>query len=100
MSNALVHRARPGDVLRIGPPARRRSGKVAAVLLYRNGGHRVVWPDRVEDVNKPLLGSAYTVFEVRLGRNVTEFRLQLPAAGDGVFFEAVARVQWVVTDPH
>ncbi|MFJ5142221.1 hypothetical protein [Streptomyces sp. NPDC088707] len=82
------------------PPYRRRSGKVAAVLLYRNGGHRVVWPDRVEDVNKPMLGSAYTVFEVRLGRNVTEFRLQLPAAGDGVFFEAVARVQWVVTDPH
>ncbi|MFE6855536.1 hypothetical protein ACFVDH_32680 [Streptomyces sp. NPDC057674] len=82
------------------PPFRRRTGKVAAVLLYRNGGHRVVWPDRVEDVNKPLLGSAYTVFEVQLGRNVTEFRLQLPAAGDGVFFEAVARVQWVVTDPH
>ncbi|MEV7374921.1 hypothetical protein AB0O51_29065 [Streptomyces sp. NPDC090301] len=82
------------------PPFRRRTGKIAAVLLYRNGGHRVVWPDRVEDVNKPLFGSAYTVFEVQLGRNVTEFRLQLPAAGDGVFFEAVARVQWVVTDPH
>ncbi|MGW1932871.1 hypothetical protein [Streptomyces sp. NPDC001919] len=98
--------ARPGDRPRgplIGeyaPPYRRRSGKVAAVLLYRNGGHRVVWPDRTEDVNKPLLGSAYTVFEVQLGRNVTEFRLQLPAAGDGVFFEALARVQWVVTDPH
>ncbi|MCD2463790.1 hypothetical protein MBT42_09490 [Streptomyces sp. MBT42] len=98
--------SRPGDRPRgplIGeyaPPFRRRTGKVAAVLLYRNGGHRVVWPDRVEDVNKPLLGSAYTVFEVQLGRNVTEFRLQLPAAGDGVFFEAVARVQWVVTDPH
>ncbi|MFD3665260.1 hypothetical protein ACFWVF_32440 [Streptomyces sp. NPDC058659] len=82
------------------PPYRRRSGRVAAVLLYRNGGHRVVWPDRNEDVNKPLLGSPYTVFEVQLGRNITEFRLQLPAAGDGVFFEAVARVQWVVTDPH
>ncbi|MFC9395470.1 hypothetical protein ACFTWS_20250 [Streptomyces sp. NPDC057027] len=82
------------------PPYRRRSGRVAAVLLYRNGGHRVVWPDRVEDVNKPMFGSPYTVFEVRLGRNVTEFRLQLPAAGDGVFFEAVAKVQWVVTDPH
>ncbi|WP_055603027.1 hypothetical protein, partial [Streptomyces aureus] len=82
------------------PPYRRRSGKVAAVLLYRNGGHRVVWPDRVEDVNKPLLGSAYTIFEVRLGRNVTEFRLRLPAAGDGVFFEALAKVTWVVTDPH
>ncbi|MGA5196576.1 hypothetical protein [Streptomyces exfoliatus] len=82
------------------PPYRRRSGRVAAVLLYRNGGHRVVWPDRTEDVNKPLLGSAYTVFEVRLGRHVTEFRLQLPAAGDGVFFEAVAKIQWAVTDPH
>ncbi|WP_369147121.1 hypothetical protein [Streptomyces sp. R44] len=82
------------------PPYRRRSGKVAAVLLYRNGGHRVVWPDRTEDVNKPLFGYPYTIFEVRLGRNVTEFRLQLPAAGDGVFFDAVAKVQWVVTDPH
>ncbi|MFE9138641.1 hypothetical protein [Streptomyces sp. NPDC007355] len=82
------------------PPYRRRSGRIAAVLLYRNGGHRVVWPDRTEDVNKPMFGSPYTVFEVRLGRNVTEFRLQLPAAGDGVFFEAVAKVQWVVTDPH
>ncbi|MEK9524739.1 hypothetical protein ACIOMM_23570 [Streptomyces sp. NPDC087908] len=98
--------ARPGDRPRgplIGeyaPPYRRRSGKVAAVLLYRNGGHRIVWPDRVEDVNKPLIGSAYTIFEVQLGRNVTEFRLQLPAAGDGVFFEALARVQWVVEDPH
>ncbi|MFC9701880.1 hypothetical protein ACFTWD_14380 [Streptomyces sp. NPDC056943] len=82
------------------PPYRHRSGRVAAVLLYRNGGHRVVWPDRVEDVNKPLLGSPYTVFEVLLGRNLTEFRLQLPAAGDGVFFEAVAKVHWMVTDPY
>lgn len=82
------------------PPYRRRSGRVAAVLLYRNGGHRVVWPDRVEDVDKPLFGSPYTVFEVRLGRNVTEFRLRLPAAGDGVFFDAVVKVQWVVTDPY
>ncbi|MFF0478095.1 hypothetical protein [Streptomyces sp. NPDC004284] len=82
------------------PPYRRRSGRVAAVLLYRNGGHRVVWPDRTEDVDKPLFGSPYTVFEVQLGRNVTEVRLQLPAAGDGVFFEAVAKVQWVVTDPY
>ncbi|MFH8839632.1 hypothetical protein [Streptomyces sp. NPDC017868] len=82
------------------PPYRRRSGRVAAVLLYRNGGHRVVWPDRVQDVDKPLFGSPYTVFEVRLGRNVTEFRLRLPAAGDGVFFDAVVKVQWVVTDPY
>ncbi|MET9727515.1 hypothetical protein [Streptomyces zaomyceticus] len=82
------------------PPFRRRSGRIASVLLYRNGGHRVVWPDRTEDVNKPMFASPYTVFEVQLGRNVTEFRLQLPAAGDGVFFEAVARVHWVVTDPH
>ncbi|MFE0642607.1 hypothetical protein ACFW2Y_13475 [Streptomyces sp. NPDC058877] len=82
------------------PPYRRRSGRVAAVLLYRNGGHRVVWPDRTEDVNKPVFGSPYTVFEVRLGRHVTEFRLRLPAAGDGVFFDAVVKVQWTVTDPR
>ncbi|MFE0703329.1 hypothetical protein [Streptomyces sp. NPDC058872] len=82
------------------PPYRRRSGRVAAVLLYRNGGHRVVWPDRTEDVNKPVFGSPYTVFEVRLGRHVTEFRLRLPAAGDGVFFDALVKVQWRVTDPR
>ncbi|MEX0168559.1 hypothetical protein [Streptomyces sp. LMG1-1-1.1] len=90
-----------GPLLReYAPPYRRRSGRIAAVLLYRNGGHRVVWPDRKEDVNKPLIGSPYTVFEVQLGRNVTEFSLQLPASGDGVFFDAVARIQWMVTDPH
>ncbi|MEF9885958.1 hypothetical protein [Streptomyces sp. P9-A4] len=93
-------RARGPLIGEYAPPYRRRSGRVAAVLLYRNGGHRVIWPDRTEDVNKPMFGSAYTVFEVQLGRNVTEFRLRLPAAGDGVFFEAVAKVQWVVTDPH
>ncbi|GGT97682.1 MULTISPECIES: hypothetical protein [Streptomyces] len=82
------------------PPYKRRSGQIAAVLLYRNGGHRVMWPDRHEDTNKPLLGFPYTVFEVRLGRNVTEFDLALPASGDGVFFAAAARVHWEVADPH
>ncbi|MFD7326223.1 hypothetical protein ACFV9D_34950 [Streptomyces sp. NPDC059875] len=82
------------------PPYKRESGQIAAVLLYRNGGHRVMWPDRNEDTNKPRLGSPYTVFEVRLGRNVTEFELTLPASGDGVFFKAAARVQWKVADPH
>ncbi|MER7948002.1 hypothetical protein ABTY59_11530 [Streptomyces sp. NPDC096079] len=97
---AASGRPRGPLIAEYAPPYRRRSGRVAAVLLYRNGGHRVIWPDRTEDVNKPLFGSPYTVFEVQLGRNVTEFRLQLPAAGDGVFFDAVAKVQWVVTDPH
>ncbi|OEJ93898.1 hypothetical protein [Streptomyces thermolilacinus] len=82
------------------PPYRRTSGRVAAVLLYRNGGHRVVSPDRTEDFRKPRLGSPYTVFEVLLGRNVTEFDLELPAAGDGVSFRAKASVQWEVDDPH
>lgn len=82
------------------PPYKRESGQIAAVLLYRNGGHRVMWPDHHEDTNKPLLGSPYTVFEVQLGRNVTEFELALPASGDGVFFKAAARVQWEVADPH
>ncbi|MFE5485459.1 hypothetical protein [Streptomyces sp. NPDC056527] len=82
------------------PPYKRDSGQIAAVLLYRNGGHRVMWPDRNEDTDKPLLGSPYTVFEVQLGRNVTEFELTLPASGDGVFFKAAARIQWEVSDPH
>jgi hypothetical protein len=84
----------------ISPPYRRRSGEIAAVLLYRNGGHRVVWPDRTEDSGKPFLGSPYTVFEVRLGRNVTGFALRLPAAGDGAFFDARVRVRWTVEDPY
>jgi hypothetical protein len=82
------------------PPYKRDSGQIAAVLLYRNGGHRVVWPDRNEDTDKPLMGFPYTVFEVQLGRNVTEFELTLPASGDGVFFKAAARIQWEVADPH
>ncbi|MER7621661.1 hypothetical protein [Streptomyces sp. NPDC126503] len=89
-----------GPLLRESPPPYQRKGGIAAVLLYRNGGHRIVWPDRNEDVDKPLFGSPYTVFEVRLGTHVTAFRLDLPAAGDGVFFEAVAKVHWTVTDPR
>ncbi|MGW0120758.1 hypothetical protein [Streptomyces sp. NPDC003327] len=89
-----------GPLLRESTPPYQRRGGIAAVLLYRNGGHRIVWPDRNEDVNKPLFGSPYTVFEVQLGTHVTELRLDLPAAGDGVFFQAVAKVHWVVTDPH
>ncbi|NKY14496.1 hypothetical protein [Streptomyces somaliensis] len=94
--------ARPrGPLLReCPPPYRRTSGRLAAVLLYRNGGHRVMWPDRKEDHGTPLFGGPYTVFEVLLGRNVTEFDLELPAAGDGVSFRAKASVQWEVDDPH
>jgi hypothetical protein len=82
------------------PPYRRETGTIAAVLLYRNGGHRVMWPDRKEDHGVPLFGGPYTVFEVVLGRHVTEFDLELPAAGDGVSFRAKASVQWEVDDPH
>ncbi|MFE5964014.1 hypothetical protein [Streptomyces sp. NPDC056463] len=90
-----------GPLIReVPPPYKRTSGGVAAVLLYRNGGHRVMWPDRTEDTDKPMLGSPYTVFEVRTGRHVTEFELSLPASGDGVFFKAAARVLWEVADPH
>ncbi|MCT4352407.1 hypothetical protein M5362_04570 [Streptomyces sp. Je 1-79] len=90
-----------GPLIReVPPPYKRTSGAVAAVLLYRNGGHRVMWPDRTEDTNKPMLGSPYTVFEVRTGRHVTEFELALPASGDGVFFKAAARVLWEVADPY
>ncbi|MFD3942688.1 hypothetical protein [Streptomyces sp. NPDC058579] len=84
----------------VAPPYKRTSGAVAAVLLYRNGGHRIMWPDRTEDTNKPLLGSPYTVFEVLTGRHVTEFELSLPASGDGIFFQAAARVVWEVADPY
>ncbi|MDT9690073.1 hypothetical protein Q5762_17365 [Streptomyces sp. P9(2023)] len=84
----------------VAPPYRRTSGTVAAVLLYRNGGHRIMWPDRTEDTNKPRLSSPYTVFEVLTGRHVTEFELSLPASGDGIFFKAAARVVWEVADPY
>ncbi|MEU8759986.1 hypothetical protein [Streptomyces sp. NPDC048659] len=90
-----------GPLIReIAPPYRRTSGLIAAVLLYRNGGHRIVWPDRNEDNDKPLLRAPYTVFEVQLGQNVTEFSLKLPAAGDGASFNARVRVKWTVEDPY
>jgi hypothetical protein len=82
------------------PPYRRESGQIAAVLLYQNGGHSVVWPDRRDDHDKPVLRQAYTVFEVLLGQNVTTFELALPAAGDAQFFDARVEVRWEVEDPH
>ncbi|TQK51324.1 regulator of protease activity HflC (stomatin/prohibitin superfamily) [Streptomyces sp. SLBN-118] len=97
------HRERPkGPLVReCSPPYRRRSGQIAAVVLYGNGGHSVVWPGRRENHQRTwLLSRAYTVFEVLLGRNVTEFDLRLPACGDGIFFDASAKVHWEVTDPY
>ncbi|MFE3827798.1 hypothetical protein [Streptomyces sp. NPDC059092] len=82
------------------PPYRRESGQIAAVLLYQNGGHSVVWPNRRDDHDRPRLRAPYTVFEVLLGRNVTSFELALPAAGDAQFFDARAEVQWEVEEPH
>jgi hypothetical protein len=100
-----VHRRRGHENLR-GPllrecqtPYKRTSGQVIAVLMYRNGGRRVEWPDRREDHAKPLFRGAFTAFEVALGRHVTEFDIELPAAGDSEFFEARAHVHWEVEDP-
>ncbi|MEU7019499.1 hypothetical protein ABZ990_02410 [Streptomyces sp. NPDC046203] len=84
----------------VRPLRQRRGGGIAAVLLYRNGGHRIVWPDRTEDRGKPLMRSPYTVFEVRLGRNVTGFTLRLPAAEDGASFVARVQARWAVEDPY
>lgn len=81
-------------------PYQRRSGQVAAVCLYSNGGHSVLWPSRREDVNKPWFGSPFSVFEVILGRHVTTFELDLPTAGDAQSFQARAEVTWEVEDPH
>nr|WSZ99002.1 hypothetical protein OH820_28040 [Streptomyces sp. NBC_00857] len=82
------------------PPYRRESGQIVAVLLYSNGGHSVVWPNRREDHDKPMLRPPFTVFEVLLGRNVTSFDLALPAAGDAQFFEARVECHWEVEDPY
>ncbi|MER6616003.1 hypothetical protein [Streptomyces xantholiticus] len=81
-------------------PYQRRSGQVAAVCLYSNGGHSVLWPSRREDCNKPWFGQPFSVFEVILGRHVTTFELALPAAGDAQSFQARAEVTWEVEDPH
>ena len=81
------------------PPYQRYSGAVAAVLLYENGGHSVIWPHTREDHRKPWLRAPYTVFEIALGRNVTRFDLELPARGDSEFFRARASVHWKVEEP-
>ncbi|MET9423608.1 MULTISPECIES: hypothetical protein [unclassified Streptomyces] len=77
-----------------------RSGQVAAVYLYPNGGHSVLWPSRREDHDKPWFGGPRAVFEVILGRHVTAFDLALPAAGDAQSFKTRAEVQWEVDDPR
>jgi hypothetical protein len=98
------YRERPkGPLLRECSPDynyRRRSGQVAIVLLYNNGGHSVVWPERREHHQPPWHRKPFTVFEVLLGRNVAEFALKLPAAGDGVLFDASAKVHWEVVNPY
>lgn len=76
------------------------SGQVVAVLLYPNGGYSLLWPHGREDHDKPFLRGAFTAFEVRLGRHVTTFALELPAAGDVESFQAEARVHWEVDDPY
>lgn len=81
------------------PPYRRRSGQVAAVLMYDNGGHSVLWPTGREDHRRPWLRQPYALYEVALGRHVTRFDLQLPAAGDAEFFRTEAGVHWQVEDP-
>ncbi|MFJ8077286.1 hypothetical protein ACIQ7Q_25995 [Streptomyces sp. NPDC096176] len=92
---------RKGPLLReCALPYQRRSGQVAAVCLYSNGGHSVLWPSRREDHDKPWFGQPFSVFEVLLGRHVTTFELALPAAGDAQSFQATAEVQWEVDDPH
>ncbi len=79
---------------------RRPSMQVAAVLRYENGGYSVVWPDRREDVNKPLFRGPFRVMEVRMGWHVTEFRTELPAAGDAESFRASVEVRWRVVDAY
>lgn len=79
---------------------RRPSVQVAAVLMYENGGHSVVWPDHREDVNKPLFRGSFKVMEVRVGRHLTEFRTELPAAGDAESFRAEVQVRWRVVDAY
>ncbi|MEU7227756.1 hypothetical protein [Streptomyces chrestomyceticus] len=79
---------------------RRPSVQVAAVLMYENGGHSVVWPDRREDYNKPLFRGSFKVMEVRMGRHLTEFRTELPAAGDAESFRAEVQVRWHVVDAY
>ncbi|MFI0263902.1 hypothetical protein ACH4OW_33350 [Streptomyces sp. NPDC017056] len=79
---------------------RRPGMQVAAVLRYENGGYSVVWPDRREDVNKPLFRGPFTVMEVRMGWHLTEFRTELPAAGDAESFRAEVQVRWRVVDAY
>ncbi|MEN2422527.1 hypothetical protein AABB02_31020 [Streptomyces rimosus] len=79
---------------------RRPSMQVAAVLRYENGGYSVMWPDRREDVNKPLFRGPFRVMEVRMGWHVTEFRTELPAAGDAESFRASVEVRWRVVDAY
>ncbi|OII67217.1 hypothetical protein [Streptomyces sp. CC77] len=91
----------PGPLVREHPPGHRhRSGQTALVFLYRNGTHRVMWPHHTESHGSALLRRPSGVFEVLIGRNVTRFGLELPAAGDGVFFQAEVEVHWEVEDPH
>ncbi|MGW0545220.1 hypothetical protein ACWD0D_33720 [Streptomyces griseoincarnatus] len=79
---------------------RRPSAQVASVLHYHNGGYSVVWPHRETRRNKPLLGRPYAVTEVLLGVHLSSFRMTVPAARGGDFFNVEVDVQWQVVDPY
>lgn len=86
------------------PPGRFRpvSAMVASVLYYRNGSHRVVWPDaRAQPFSRQtLVARPYSVVDVALGKHRSSFAMQLPAAGGAAFFQTEVDVAWEVVDPY
>ncbi|HEY3479481.1 MAG TPA: hypothetical protein VGL02_11360 [Streptomyces sp.] len=77
-----------------------RGAQLAAVLFYRNGGHRVVTVRGAQDTGKPLFGRPTSVCLIVRGRHQVSFEMRLPTLGDQGDFHCGVDVNWEVQDFH
>jgi hypothetical protein len=77
-----------------------RGAQLAAVLFYRNGGHRVVTVRGAQDDRKPLFGRPTSVCLIVRGRHQVSFQMELPTYGDQGDFSCAVDVNWEVEDFH
>ncbi|WP_205614481.1 hypothetical protein [Streptomyces salinarius] len=80
-------------------PYRHRELQRAAVVFYRNGGHSVITAQRVEHVDRPMLGKRpRSVCLIARGRHQASFEMPLRSRGDQGEFQCAVDIHWEVAD--
>ncbi|MFE5599323.1 hypothetical protein ACFQ8O_09045 [Streptomyces coelicoflavus] len=80
-------------------PYKHRELQRAAVVFYRNGGHSVITAQRVEHVDRPMLGKKpRSVCLIARGRYQASFEMPLRSRGDQGEFQCAVDIHWEVAD--